>query len=106
MAAGLRTGGEAVYLYEVHTIPTALVFKQGEECSERSISYSLRQMMVTLHSLHVQILHANSAHLALVREYIGDFVKVLLTGVSNTLLQPGYKDASLVAVSRTFLFAT
>ena len=54
-------------------------------------------MMVTLHSLHVQILHANNAHLALVRECIGDFVKVLLTGVSNTLLQPGYKDASLVA---------
>ena len=39
-------------------------------------------MMVTLHSLHVQILHANSAHLALVREYIGDFVKVILTGIS------------------------
>ena len=33
---------------------------------------------------------------------MGDFVKVILTGVSNTLLQPGYKDASLVAVGRTF----
>ena len=39
-------------------------------------------MVVTLHSLHVQILHANSAHLALVRECIGDFVKVILTGIS------------------------
>ena len=63
-------------------------------------------MVGTLHSLHVQILHANSAHLALVRECLGDFVKVILTGVSNTLLQPGYKDASLVAVGRAFLFAT
>ena len=63
-------------------------------------------MMVTLHSLHVQMLHANSAHLALVRECIGDFVKVILTAVSDVFLQPGYKDASLVAVGRTFLFAT
>ena len=39
-------------------------------------------MVVSLHPLHVQILHANSAHLALVREYIGDFVKVILTGIS------------------------
>ena len=63
-------------------------------------------MMVTLHSLHVQMLHANSAHLALVRECIGDFVKVILAAVSDVFLQPGYKDASLVAVGRTFLFAT
>ena len=59
-------------------------------------------MVVTLHSLHVQILHANSAHLALVRECIGDFVKVILAAVSDVFLQPGYKDASLVAVGRIF----
>ena len=105
LAASLRTRGKAVYLDEIHTIPPALVFKQGEECSERSIPYGLCQMVVTLHSLHVQMLHADGAHLALVRECMGDFVKVILTGVSNTLLQPGYKDASLVAIGRTFLFA-
>ena len=52
------------------------------------------------------MLHANSAHLALVRECIGDFVKVILAAVSDVFLQPGYKDASLVAVGRSFLFAT
>ena len=106
LAAGLRTGGKAVYLDEIHAIPTALVFKQGEECSERSIPYGLCQMVVSLHPLHVQILHANSAHLALVRECMGNLVKVVLTAVSDVFLQPGYKDASLVAVGRTFLFAT
>ena len=85
LAAGLRAWGKAVYLDEIHTIPPALVFKQGEECSERSIHYGLCQMMVTLHSLHVQMLHANSAHLALVRECIGDFVKVILVGVERVL---------------------
>ena len=29
-ATGLRTWGEAIYLYEVHTVPTTLIFKQGE----------------------------------------------------------------------------
>ena len=106
LAAGLRAWGKAVYLYEIHTIPTALVFKQGEECSEGSIPYDLRQMMVALHPFHVQILHAECTHLALVRECIGDFVKVILAAVGDVFLQPGYKDASLVAVGRTFLFAT
>ena len=106
LATGLRAWGKAVYLDEIHAIPTALVLQHRKEHPERCIPYGLCQMMVTLHSLHVQMLHANSAHLALVRECIGDFVKVILTGVSNTLLQPGYKDASLVAVGRTFLFAT
>ena len=105
-AAGLRAWGKAVYLYEVHTIPTAFVFKQGEEHPERCISYSLRQMVVTLHPFHVQILHAYSAHLAVVRECMGDFVKVILAAVGNVFLQPGYTDACLVAVGRTFLFAT
>lgn len=29
-ATGLRAWGEAVYLYELHTVPTALVFELGE----------------------------------------------------------------------------
>ena len=62
-------------------------------------------MVVMLHTLHVQILHAEGTHLAVVRECVGDFMKVILTAVSNTLLQPSYTDASLVAVGRTFLFA-
>lgn len=105
-AAGLRAWGKAVYLYEVHTIPTALVFKQGEECSERSVPYSLCQMMVALHPLHVQILHADGTHLAVVRECMGDFVKIILAAVGNVSLQPGYTAACLVAVGRAFLFAT
>lgn len=62
-------------------------------------------MMVALHPLHVQILHADGAHLAVVRERMGDFVKVVLTAVGDVFLQPGNTEASLVAVGRTFLFA-
>ena len=36
---------------------------------------------------------------------MGDFVKVVLAAVSDVFLQPGYTDASLVAIGRTFLFA-
>ena len=104
-AAGLRAWDKAVYLDEIHTIPAALVFKQHQEYPERCVTYGLRQMVVMLHTLHVQILHAEGTHLAVVRECVGDFMKVILTAVSNTLLQPSYTDASLVAVGRTFLFA-
>lgn len=61
-------------------------------------------MAVTLHPFHVQIFQADGAHLAVVRESMGDFVKVVLTAVGNVLLQPGYTDECLVAVGRTFLF--
>ena len=62
-------------------------------------------MVGTLHPFHVQIFHADSAHLAVVRECMGDFVKAVLTAVSYVCLSPGYTDAGLVAVGRTFLFA-
>lgn len=60
--------------------------------------------MVTLHSFHIQILHADGTHLAVVRKRMGNFVKVVLTAVGNVLLQPVYTDECLVAVGRTFLF--
>ena len=63
-------------------------------------------MMVTLHSFHVQILHAEGTHLAVVRECMGGFVKVVLAAVGDVFLQPRHTDASLVAVGRDFLFAT
>ena len=85
-AAGLRTWGKTVYLDKIHAIPPALVFKQDEECSERSVPYSLRQMMVALHPLHVQILHADGTHLAVVRECMSDFVKVVLAAIYNVFL--------------------
>ena len=62
--------------------------------------------MVALHPLHVQILHAECTHLAVVREYMGDLVKVVLAAVRDMFLQPRHADACLVAVGRTFLFAT
>ena len=62
-------------------------------------------MVVAYHSLHVQILHADGAHLAVVRERMGDFVKAVLAAVGYVFLQPGNTDAGLVAVGRTILFA-
>lgn len=54
--------------------------------------------MVTLHSFHIQILHADGTHLAVVRKRMGNFVKVILTAVGYVFLQSGHSNASLVAV--------
>ena len=103
-ATGLRAGREAVYLDEVHSIPPALVFKQRQEHPERCVPDCLRQVMVALHPLHVQVLHTDGTHLAVVRECMGDLVKVVSAAVGDVLLQPGHADASLVAVGGTFPF--
>ncbi len=62
-------------------------------------------MVVTLHPFHVQILHADSAHLAVVRECMVNLVKAVLSTVGNAFLLPGFKDEGLVAIGRAFLFA-
>ena len=85
-AASFRAWSETVYLDKVHAIPPALVFKQREEHPERRVPYGSGQMMVTLHSLHVQVLHADGTHLVVVRERMGDFVEVISTAVGNALL--------------------
>ena len=55
-------------------------------------------MVVTLHPPYIQVLHADGTHLAVVRERMGNFVKVVLTAVGYMLLQPGYFNTGLAAV--------
>ena len=97
-ATGLRAGREAVYLDEVHSIPPALVFKQRQEHPERCVPDCLRQVMVALHPLHVQVLHTDGTHLAVVRECMGDLVEVVSAAVGNVFLKTGNTDSSLVTV--------
>lgn len=61
--------------------------------------------MVALHPFHIQILHADGAHLAVMRERIGDFVKIIFPLVGDMFLQTGYTNTSFIPVGRTFLFA-
>ena len=62
-------------------------------------------MVIACHAFHIQILHADGTHLAVVRERMGDFVKVVLTAVGDVFLQPGNTEASLVTVGGTLLLA-
>ena len=39
LAAGLRARSKAVYLYEVHAISPAFIFKHGEEHTKGRIDY-------------------------------------------------------------------
>lgn len=86
-------------------MPTTLVFKQCQEHSERCVTDSLGQTVVTLHPFHIQILHADSTHLAVVRERIGNFVKIIFPFVGDIFLQPSYTNTSSIPVVRTFLLA-
>ena len=62
-----------------------------------------RQMVVAYNAFHMQILHTDGAHLAVVRKCIGDFVEGVLTLVGYAFLQTGNLYASLVSIGRTFL---
>ena len=61
-------------------------------------------MVGTGHTLHIQILHTDGAHLAVVRQCIGDFVKAVLALVGDMFLEAGNLDTCLIAVGRAFLF--
>ena len=102
-AASFRAWGEAVYLYQVHAVPSALVFEHREEHPEGCVSDCLCKTVVALHPFHIQILHTDGAHLAVVRERMGYLVKAVFPLVGDMFLQTGYPDACLIAVCRAFL---
>ena len=74
MAASFGTWRKAVYLDKVYPIPAALVFKHRAEHPKRSVVDALREMMVTGHTLYVQVFHTDGTHLVIVSQSVGYLV--------------------------------
>ena len=86
MTASLRNWRKTVYLDKVHPIPAALVFKHRAEYPKRSIVNALCEMMVTGHTLYIQVFHTDGTHLVIVSQSVGYLVKGIFPLIGNALV--------------------
>ena len=63
--------------YQVDALPAALVLKDGIEPADASICNTIGKVMVSEHTLHVQVLDTDRTHLAVVRQLMSDLVNVV-----------------------------
>ena len=85
-AASLRAWRKAVYLDKVCPIPPALVFKHSAEHSKRSVIDALGEVVVTGHTLYVQVFHTDGTHLVIVGKSVGYLVKGIFPLIGYTLV--------------------
>jgi len=88
--AQLRRRVETAYLDKAHALPLALVLQHPHELADAGVADAASKVAVALHTIHVQVLHTDGAHLAFVRQLVGNLVKVVSTAVGDVLMQPCY----------------
>ena len=81
--AGLGRWRPAVNLYDVHAVPPPLIRELAQELPERRIADRLCQVMIALHSAHVQVLDEYRSHLAIVRQFMSYLVQKVVTLVPD-----------------------
>ena len=86
----LRRRVETAYLDKAHALPLALVLQHPHELADADVADTAGEVVLALHPLHVQILPADGAHLAFVRQLVGNLVEVVGTAVGDALMQPRY----------------
>lgn len=75
--AGLAACVPATDAHQVDAFPTALVLKNRIEPADACIRDAVGKMMIPEHALHVQVLNADGAHLAVVRQLMSDLMNVV-----------------------------
>lgn len=68
---------------QVDALPSALVLKDRIKPADARISDAISKMSVLEHSLHIQVLNADGAHLAVVRQLMSDLVDIVKPLVGN-----------------------
>lgn len=87
--------------YQVDTLPAALVLKDGVEPADASIRDAVGKVTVPKHALHVQVLDADGAHLAVVRQLMSDLVNIVEPLIGYFRVNAGYMMLNLLPVGRT-----
>ena len=87
--AGLGRRCPAVNLYDVHAVPLTFVRQLTDKLSERRIADRLCQVMIALHTTHVQVLDEYRSHLAIVRQFMRDLVQKIMALVPDLRMALG-----------------
>ena len=80
---------------QVDALPSALVLKNGIKPADARISDAISKMSVLEHSLHIQVLNADSTHLAVVRQLMRDLVNVVWPLVRDLDVNASYMMLNL-----------
>ena len=87
--------------YQVDALPAALVLKNGIEPADACIRDAVGKMVVPEHALHVQVLDADGAHLAVVRQLISDLMDIVEPLVGYFRVNAGDVMLNLLPVGRS-----
>lgn len=99
----LRGWEVSVYLHYLLVVPFRLIGEHGSEAAPTCICYGLGEMMVSLHSLNVQVLNANyiiSSH-----KRNGTLMQIVSTTIGNLFVKSGNFEPLVFKPSAAFLLA-
>ena len=92
--------------YQVDTLPTALVLKDGIEPADACICDAICKVVIPKHTLHVKVLNTDGTHLAVVRQLMSDLVNVIKPLVGNLGMNSCYVVLDLLPAGRTLRLVT
>lgn len=99
--AGLTTCVPTTNAYQVDALPAALVLKNGIESADARIRDAVGKMMIPEHSLHIQVLDTDCAHLAVVRQLMSDLMDIVKPLVGYFRVNACYMMLNLLPVGGT-----
>lgn len=87
--------------YQVDALPAALVLKNGMKPAYACIRDAVSKMVIPEHSLHIQVLDTDCAHLAVVRQLMSDLMDIVKPLVGYFRVNACYMMLNLLPVGRT-----
>ena len=100
---GLRGWEIPVYLHYLLAVPFGLVGEHSNETTPTCISDRLREVVVSLHALHVEVFNADN----IIPPYkgVGAFVQIVSTAIGYLLVDSGYLESLVFVPSAAFFLA-
>ena len=99
----LRGGEVSVYFHNLFAVPFCLIGKHGNETAPACISNGFGKVMVSLHTLYIQILDADGIISSNKRN--GALMQIVGTTIGNLFVKPGNFEPLVFKPSAAFLLA-
>src|SRR5574344_1581147 len=99
----LRGGEVSVYLHNLFAVPFRLIGEHGNETAPTCISYRFSKVMISLHSLNIQVFDTYSIIFSHKRN--GTLMQIVCTAVGNLFVNSGNFESLVFKPSTAFLLA-
>ena len=102
--ASLRGWEVSVNLHNLLAIPISFICKHGNETAPACISYRFSKVMISLHSLNIQVFDTYSIISSHKRN--GALMQIVCTAVGNLFVESGNFESLVFKPSTAFLLAS